>query len=68
MGAGIVIGAFIIALIGTLLLLFMRKRRAMKENGIIMVTDGKNDVIKPDKPAYTGQFESVEDPSGYYYE
>ena len=54
-GIGIVIGAFIVAVIGTLLFLFLRKRRAGKKNAIIMVSDGKKDDIEPDKPAYPGK-------------
>jgi hypothetical protein len=66
-GVGIVIGAFIMAVIGMVLLL-MRKRRAAKKNAVIVVTDGKKySLDEPDKPAYQRQIESVEDPSGYYY-
>lgn len=67
-GIGIVIGAFITAVIG-MLLLFMRKRRAGKKNAIIVITDGKKDSLDEelDKPAHQRQIETVEDPSGYYY-
>lgn len=55
------------AVIGIVLLL-MRKRRAAKKNAVIVFTDGKKDSLdEPDKPAHQRHFESVEDPSGYYY-
>ena len=67
-GIGIAVGVFIIAMIGALVFLFLRKRRAGKKNEIIMVTDGKKgNSIELDKPASARQIESVEDPSGYYY-
>lgn len=66
-GIGIVIGAFIVAVIGTLLFFFLQKRRASGKNAIMVVTDGKNNNIELDKP-YTTRIEPVEDPSGYYYE
>lgn len=66
-GVGIVIGTFITAVIGILLFLFLRKRRAGNKNAIIVVTEENKDNIELDKPTYTRRVESVEDPSGYYY-